>query len=282
MSELNKNIILNVIPKLKATEGLLGVEIEVEGRRLPQDLRPYWRTDMDGSLKGAESFEYVMPKPSSLGGVKEALDFLQHSYKAARSTVDESVRAGVHVHLNVQQLTLKQFFTLTTAYFIVDELVTTFCGPSREGNHFCLRGKDAEFILFKLVEAAKTRNLRNLNDNNLRYCSYNIVSLFKYGSVEFRAMRGTGDLDAIYEWCEIVSAINDGAKKWDNPRDVLVSMSEGGEEAFLFQLLGDKVKHFENHPELKRMIRQGARRVQMLAFGVDWNTYKDVKINPFL
>lgn len=57
----------------------------------------------------------------------------------------------------------------------------------------------------------------------------NVFSLFKYGSIEFRAMRGTGDLDAIYEWVEILYVKN-GAKQFKTPYDVILSMSEHGRE----------------------------------------------------
>lgn len=278
-----KNNILNVIKNLEPTDGMIGVEIEVEGVHLPGQamVLPHWRVDLDGSLKAAEAFEYVMPQPSTLEGVKAALDVLQAAYKKKGSVITNSVRPGVHVHYNVQELTLKQFFTLLTCYYILEEVLTSYCGPNREGNHFCLRAQDAEFILFEVAKVAKTRNFKPLNTDNLRYASLNLLSLFKYGSIEFRAMRGTGNLDEIYKWCEIIVTLIENAKKFDTPIEAISSFSLDGEVIFLKRMLGPEAELFLKLPKLERKIREGARRAQIVAFSTDWAEYKDEKVNPF-
>lgn len=282
----NENTILNTIKNanknIVAVDGILGVEIEVEGKNLPPPgFHLLWRADIDGSLKAAESLEYVMPMPRDLAGVKESLDVLGQAYKKYGTKVDNSIRAGVHVHLNVQQMLVKDFFTFLTCYYILEDALTTYCGPTREGNLFCLRSSDAEYILFELMKVAKEKNFKYLNTDNLRYATLNMLSLFKYGSVEFRAMRGTGKLDDIYDWCQIILALRDGAKQFKDPVDAIASMSGDGELLFLQRILGEQAKHFKNIPKIDQMIRQGARRAQMLAFCTDWNAYKDIKINPF-
>jgi hypothetical protein len=278
---MSKNTILNVIG-LKETQGLFGVEIEAEGHNLPTFLKPYWRVDDDPSLKaGFEGREYVMPKPSSLEGVREALNFLDRAYIDNETTVEETITSGVHVHVNVQDMTPKELFTFITTYFILEELLVTYCGPSREGNHFCLRAKDAEWIIHELIEVAINRKLKRLDTDTLRYCSLNVYSLFKYGSIEFRAMRGTRDLDAIYEWVEILARVREASLEFKQPSDVLSSMSYNGEEVFVRRILGDKADFFLRNPHLERMVREGARIVQPLAYAVDWGTYKDTNNNPF-
>jgi hypothetical protein len=278
---MSKNTILNVIG-LKETRGLFGVEIEAEGHNLPTSTKPYWRIDADPSLKaGYEGYEYVMPKPTSLEGVKESLDFLDKQYNSFGSTVLETITSGVHVHVNVQDMTPKQLFTFITTYFVLEELLVTYCGPSREGNHFCLRAKDAEWIINELIDVAINRKLRKLDTDTLRYCSLNVYSLFKYGSIEFRAMRGTRDLNAIYEWIEILARVREASLEFKQPSDVLSSMSFDGEETFVRNILGDKADFFLRNPNLERMVREGARIIQPLAYAVDWNTYKDTNNNPF-
>jgi hypothetical protein len=178
-------------------------------------------------------------------------------------------------------MTPKQLFTFITTYFVLEELLVTYCGPAREGNHFCLRAKDAEWIINELITAATTRKLKNLDTDTLRYCSLNIISLFKYGSIEFRAMRGTRDLDAIYEWVEILDRVRVASLEFKQPSDVLSTMSFNGEEDFIKRVLGDKAKWFLKNGNANSMVREGARIVQPLAYSVDWNTYRDVNNNPF-
>lgn len=277
-----KNTMYNIIKlEVPRTDGLYGVEIEAEGRNLPMQV-PTWRVERDGSLvSGFEAFEYVMPAPKDLRGVKAALDELGKQYNRYATEVVETDTSGIHVHVNVQEYSPKQLFTFITTYLVMEEVLLTYCGPSREGNHFCLRVKDAEFILHEFVKSATTRKFGNLNDDNIRYASLNPCSLFKYGSLEFRAMRGTGKLDLVYEWVEILDRVREAALKFGNPSEVILSMSMDGERNFIRTVLGDKVHLFINIPHVDKMIRNGARLVQPLAFLPDWNAFKEVKNNPF-
>lgn len=277
-----RNTIINIIPNLNKCEGEYGLEIEAEGYSLPRNSTRTWKCEIDGSLvSGLEAVEYVLAKPSSLEGIHDAIDQLGKSYKDYGTRIEETDTSGVHVHLNVQDYTMKEFFTLTTTYFALEELLIKFCGAWREGNHFCLRAKDAEWIIFELARSAKNRKLGNLNTDLIRYCSYNVYSIFKYGSVEFRAMRGTGDLEAIKEWINIIDALKNGAKKFNSPSEVLQAISIGGEEAFLRQVLGNKAAFFLRVPNYREIIRENLWIVQPLAFATNWNLYKDIKVNPF-
>lgn len=265
-------------------DGKFGVEIEVEGKRLPiGELNPnIWRVDRDGSLKAAEAFEYVTPIPTTLEGVKKALDHLEKAYKDKKSVVDESIRAGIHVHLNVQDYYPEQLWTFMTTYYILEDLLTNWCGPSREGNHFCLRSRDSEFSLFAIAEAIQGKNLKHLNTDNLRYAALNPCSLFKYGSLEFRAMRGTRDLDAVYTWVKLIDDLEHGAKQFKTPDEVIYAMSAGGSRGFVEQVLGDSAKLFAKVRDIDDILRDSMRRTQIIAFAVDWNTYKPERANPFL
>lgn len=262
------------------TEGDYGVEIEVEGEDLP-DILPseHWRIDHDSSLRG-ESFEYVTPSPTSLSGIKESLSLLEIAYRDYDSIIHDSVRAGVHVHMNVQNFTIKQLFTFIVAYYMFEEMLVKWCGPDREGNHFCLRHSDAEMIIFALEKALETRKLKHLNSDNFRYSSLNIISLFKYGSVEFRAMRSTSNLEDIYTWVEIIDELKRTSLSFDNPAEMIKSMSAGGEIGFLKLMFPTLYPLFENTPNLALSIRRACRNIQTLAFNFDWNDF-GVSNNPF-
>lgn len=278
---MTKNTILNLIPRLIPTEGDYAVEIEAEGRHLPQEIDG-WVRHNDASLKaGQETAEYVMNGPKSLEGVKKALKKVEDTYIAMGTKVLDSQTSGVHVHINVQQFTPKQMFTFIVTYFVLEELLLKFCGEHREGNHFCLRAKDAEFIIHELCFSARTRKLNNLNTNNLRYCSLNPVSLFKYGSLENRAMRGTGSIKDITEWVEIIDQVKRSSLQFGSPDEVVRVMSMGGVDAFIRSILKDKAGFFLSVTGYKDMVKNGVRIAQPLAYAAEWEMYKDVKINPF-
>lgn len=273
---------LQIILGLSETNGDYGVEIEAEGTNLPTQLKPsLWRVENDDSLKaGYEAREYVMREPLPIEGVKKSLDYLEGMYRENSTTVYDTQTSGVHVHINVQQYTPKELFTFLAAYYVLEVPLLTYCGINREGNHFCLRGVDSEWSLHELVKAATTHKFNCLNTENLRYSAMNPLSLFKYGSLESRAMRGTQNLDAIYEWVEILHTLRLNALQFSTPVDVVEAVRQGPVE-FTKRMLGDKAKLFTNLPNLNETVKQGLRLILPLAFTVDWSTYKDVNKNPF-
>lgn len=263
------------LPKKYKTTGDVGIEIEVEGKRLPIAER-YWRNEVDGSLRGPETREYVLDEPSTLAVAKEALDYLDAQYNALDSVVHDSVRAGVHVHINVQHLNMIELYNFMTLYLVLEEVLVKWCGPHREGNLFCLRACDADFLLGQLQNAAESRQFRNLVTDQLRYASMNVKALGTYGSLEFRAMRGTRDLSLIYKWAEVLLNLREVAKGYDSPDKIIEGFSEGEAEGFLIHALGDNVKDFmcEGYED---MLVSGMRRAQDIAYCVDWQDYHEVE-----
>jgi len=201
-------------------EGDLGIEVEVEGDSLPNRGLVYWRVEKDGSLRG-ESAEYVLREPLTVGAAEDAIAELEAAYRDHESVVHDSIRAGVHVHVNVQELEVQQLGSFITTYLILEEMLVKWCGKSREGNLFCLRCSDAEATLDKFCEAFRTRNYRMLFDDDIRYSSINLKALCEYGSVEFRSMRGTRELDKILLWAKMLKGLRDFAKEFETPLDVV-------------------------------------------------------------
>lgn len=258
------------------SEGDVGIEIEVEGKRLPYDKvkRKYWRVESDGSLRGEgidTACEFVLAEPMSLVKAKEALSHLDEAYAANKSKVNDSPRAGVHVHVNCQRLTLLELYNFITAYLIFENCLVSFCGPDREGNLFCLRAKDAEYLIYSLCRALETGDYRRtLSTDELRYASMNVRALGCYGSLEFRAMRGTRDMDRIALWAEMLVNLRDSAAKFQNPVEMIMESSEGGFEALAEKLFGENASVIYSQPDWQAKAVEGMRRAQEVAFSGDW------------
>lgn len=257
--------------------GDVGLEIEVEGKNLPRCTK-YWLNEQDGSLRGEETAEYVLAKPTNLMGLFEALDYLDRLYVMNGTIVDDTVRAGVHVHINCQRLTMTQLYNFITLYLLLENLLVHWCGEFREGNLFCLRACDAEYILNVLRLAALDGNRRfraRFHDDKLRYASMNLKALGDYGSLEFRAMRGTRDLALIYKWAETLYNLREFACTFEKPTDIIEQFSLLGVERFLELALGKNVKMFiegvDNYPQL---VWTGLRNAQDVAYCVDWHKFE--------
>lgn len=278
------NQLVSIHPSYHSLDKLYGVEIEVEGSSLPNPEYsiPGWRIEEDTSLKTEEAWEYVTDGPDTLAGIRSRLDTLSRKFVDCDSTIYDSVRAGVHVHMNVQTWDMKRVMTFAMCYYIMEDIFLKWCGDNREGNLFTLRTKDAEYVLFKLLEMLKTRNLKVLETDIIRYASLNYLSLFKYGTIEFRGMRSTPDLDTIYKWVEIIDELRTTSQLFNSPMDVVTSMSGDGELGFIKKLFPTNWQLLlAGNDRYQVGVRQACRRVQMLAFGVDWASLSQPKINIF-
>lgn len=258
----------------RLVEGDVGIEIEVEGERLPHT-GEYWNVTHDGSLRGDgldRACEYVLQRPMSLSDAKAALAYLSHQYKENKAKVADSPRCGVHVHVNCQHISLLQLYNFMVMYLIFEDVLVKWCGPTREGNLFCLRAKDAEYLLHVLCAALEDKNFRRMfATDELRYASMNVRSLVSYGSLEFRAMAGTSDMSLIYRWAEMLVQMRDRAGQFENPVEMILATSEGGAEAFVRQAFSeenaDLIMSIEGWDE---MIVQGVRRAQEVAYAGEW------------
>ena len=263
------------IPEGRIVKGDVGVEIEVEGVRLPHGVKG-WRREADGSLRGEESAEYVLNKPLTTEGLKVALKELAHQYERHDSRIDDTIRAGVHVHVNVQELDIIQLYNYLTLYFIFEELLTKFCGHTREGNLFCLRACDAEYTIEQLRNAARKRKFGLLVSDELRYAAVNVKALGNYGSLEFRAMRSTKDFNIIQTWAEILVRLREVAKGYFEPTDIINGFSEGEAEGFLMRTFGPYAELFLGYKDYKECLTRGMRIAQEIAFCTNWQYFREV------
>ena len=134
----NRPVIASIRSREK--QGLIGIEIECEGTNLPHNAFPTpapWAPHQDGSLRG-EACEFVLAEPRQHSTIRNDLGIL--SRYLAKATLKFSNRTSVHVHINVQQLTLVQLYNLICLYAIFEDALVKFSGDAdRDGNLFCLK-----------------------------------------------------------------------------------------------------------------------------------------------
>ena len=251
----------------RRVEGDAGIEIEVEGNGLIAIHDEGWRTDHDSSLRGG--LEYVMTQPKSLEGVHEAIDYLKGRLDGAGATIDEAIRAGMHVHVNVQHLTPNQLFSYITTYTILENLLTHFCGKYRVGNHFCLRMEDAEYLPYIIERVAKEKSYHLFGDEIIRYSAMNLCSLAKYGSVVFRAMRSTPDFHLYKVWVQTLVQLRDLSMEYI-PTDIVNMYYQEGAESFCKHFLGDFYNTYCKGMDVVEYTAECALRAAPLGFEVVW------------
>ena len=250
-------------------KGEVGVEIEIESDYpLPtQDfLVSHWRRTHDGSLRGEHTAEYIFKNPKTEVEAYRAIDYLSKRLP----DINDSVRAGVHVHINVRDLTFLQVWTIVSCYYILENLLTNWCGEGRQGNHFCLRASDAHMVLQMVTKAIRRDNPSALDTDSIRYAALNFNALSKFGSLEFRQLRTPQDFDKIKTWISILLNIKRSSFLFPNPRAVVENFSLGGEEEFLRVMLREHVGLFEPNEDRLWVLRRGVRVAQEIAYAKRW------------
>lgn len=250
--------VFELLRKEKPVDGDVGIEIEAEGRNMQEVDTKFWKTEDDGSLRGRfpeSRAEFVLKRPISLKDVPAALQNLQAALPEAK--FDFSFRTSVHVHINVQDMTEVEVMNFIYLYLLLEEPLVNFCGRERKGNRFCLRLVDAEGML-KHISRTFSDGLRYamaLDGNAVRYSAINLASLKKYGSLEFRAMRGNLEQETLNVWADTLCTLRDKAKKYGCPKDILKEFQELEPKDFMKTVLAHNYENF-TYP---RMVREMQR-----------------------
>ena len=245
----------------------IGIEIEMEGGGLELDGMkiPAWLQKFDGSLRGT-SMEYVMRGPVKREDVKAALSQLETIAKESGATFRPSDRCGVHVHVNVQSWTTKKVFNFITLYLLLENVLVNYCGETREGNLFCLRGQDADWFIQALMQAKRNHTLVGLCRNEFRYASINVNAIGTFGSLEFRAAQTQKKLSGINTWVKMLLAVKDASLKIKDGPAMVEMFSMDGPEAFILNIFGEKLGALLTTKGYERRLEMAARMVQDIAY----------------
>jgi len=250
------------------TSGDLGVEIEVEGNNLPNAAGKYWRVERDGSLVG-ESNEYVFRAPLSDPDMCKAIDCLSAVFADKGSEVYDTVRCGVHVHVNVQELERNELFNFITLYTMFEWVLLDYCGKGRKGNLFALPINRSPLLVDKLCSVLVKKDYKSLYNDEYRYCAINVKALGEYGSLEFRAMRG-GDFNKVKSWASFLLHLRTMAKGFNNPCDIIQCSSMMGLEEFFKHIAGEHYNLFKCYDNKQRKLVDGVRNVLPIVYAIDW------------
>jgi hypothetical protein len=267
---------LFVFKNLYEEDKLLGIEVEFEGKGISPNAAyvdpAAWKFVPDGSLRG-ESLEAVNLAPFSLKDSTAGVTNLYTNMLRNKATIYDSMRAGVHVHVNCQNMTVRQLFTFMAAYYCLEDLLVDDLGQERAGNLFCLRLSDAEDISFAVAHAVAKKTLSNgyFTNETLRYAAMNLVSLSKFGTLEFRALRTPTTPGPIIRWIEILTALYNNSKLFADPKELISAMSANGEKEVINTLLPNHSKELFGKPEFELTLYRSIRNIQSWAFLTDWS-----------
>lgn len=273
---------------VRPTSGEIGLEIEVEGNKFLKNnslLPKGWIYEKDHSLRGHDNAEYIFQSPKNFNEVPEMVKNLFNMFDEYGSVLDESNRTSVHVHLNAQNFHLNRLCSFTALYLSVEEILTAWCGDHRVGNLFCLRATDAPGIVSKIKAFLQTGSSNSLTEG-LHYAGVNAHALNKFGSMEFRALKGVQTPEPILLWVSVLERIYKLSEQFTDPRDICGQFSGGGGALEYFKMvLGSNTSEIRNNlsmtdQEIEESLYRGIRIAQELCYCRDWSLYKPVNLQP--
>lgn len=184
-------------------EGEIGIELEAEGRfQLADSLcmgeDEHWQIVEEGSLRNG-GHEFVTKMPVNEKDLDVVLDRLFELTKGTQ--FNQSIRTSLHIHINVLNELISDVFKIIGSWWLIENILVEINGKERIGNLFCLRAKDAEDICELVQEVVCYPNsFWDINSNTVRYGAQNIGAVQKYGSLEYRFMRGYTNPEDIKKW----------------------------------------------------------------------------------
>lgn len=264
--------------RFTSVTGEIGIEIEVEGRNLFSSPVSYWNAISDGSLRdvdGHRPLEYVLRQPIRREEVGKALNYLVSRLRSHGSELVMSHRCSVHVHVNVQKMTMKNLINMMCLYFLFEDILVEWSGPDRKGNLFCLRAKDADYQIELLYDAIKKAEWSNLFEQDYRYAAMNMSSLGNHGSLEFRSMKGNADTDIISQWVSILLALKDAAEGFENPGTISRMYNSMGARSFLIKVFEGRapssvIETFLSYP-IEQWMLESFQTAKDIFHCIDWN-----------
>jgi len=193
-----------------------------------------WTSVTDGSLRN-NGLEFITAPPLKLENVSKAIAALFEAVQPSEESYSD--RTSVHVHCNMQGSTIDQLKSLCLLYLVTEKVFFDFVSRERFENVFCVPLMDfaAPFSIFKaLQEGQVSRNWQ-------KYTALNLLPLAELGTVEFRHMHGTANIEQINTWVQAIDCLKQATKKkafeeWLSQVTTLNTTSEYG--MFLLELFG--------------------------------------------
>jgi hypothetical protein len=200
-------------------ELVMGVELEVENTR---DLDHYasgqlsgaWMFERDGSLRGGrggEAYEFIS-KPLQMQFLLPELQKFFEYTKFDESNYSD--RCSVHVHTNVTDFTQDMLASLSMVYTVVEDVLfqyvnhhaaPTMDGYNRDTNLYCIPWNQCR-MNHRLVEKLFGNSHAHLARWQ-KYTALNLLPITTQGTVEWRHMHGTADMEKLTTWLNLIGSI---------------------------------------------------------------------------
>lgn len=218
-----------------------GLEFEAEEvkSRLPVDQEEagYWVEKEDNSLRN-NGMEYVLREPLFGEDLLSSMKWICEW--GTKERLGTNFRTGLHVHIDVRNLGPSELLSMIIYYALFEKVIFDWVGDDRDGNIFCMPFYKAEGVLEPIVTALRAGNkIKDAAKAIDRYAAFNLNSLSKFGTVEFRHLKTTFNYERVLKWVNICQAFKKYAKNNPlKPHELVAEMSKLGPANMFAAILG--------------------------------------------
>lgn len=222
-------------PRFVLGDARIGVEFEFEGVRnkelpnVPES--QFWEYHKEDSLKD-NGAEFVFTQP--LFG-KDAYSAIVWMLKHAKDNEwKTSMRTGLHVHIDARDMEHSQLIGMIILYTLVEPVLFNWVGDNREENVHCVPYFKADDALMEAAGIIKstntdasrgTQSVLGRAEKFGRYAALNLKALADHGSIEFRHLKTTLDLNRLVTWINLIMSLKAAALKVPESTGAIVDMA---------------------------------------------------------
>ena len=195
-----------------------GIEVEMEDCKYILSM-PYpeyaWRIESDGSLRNSGA-EFVS-SPMQLPDAVNALSWLYSSYDVLTNgrRPNFTWRTSTHIHMSTRHMSEEEFMKFLLLYLIFEKSLFRYCNETRRDGNFAVPLLESEEFLIqffhnlKRIDRAKPGNIdfKNLLTHWDKYSALGAFRLKDLGTLEFRHLEGTADMDKIVAWLCLINSL---------------------------------------------------------------------------
>lgn len=221
----------------------VGIELEYENYTgiMGEWVAGHWHTARDPSLRnlGVELISTPLKEVELLGAVRELIKVPMFR------EVEANVRCGVHVHVNMSDVALRNLWGMLTMYALAEPYIFAKFAPDRVDSHFCVplwkdfRQQTKLYNDVRTLRGNKTGSLHLLN--GCKYSAMNTKTLGKLGTLEFRQHPATTKLVKIAEWARFLVNLRKQGTQYNDPLDVVNLYEAQGIQPILDKLRMDEL-----------------------------------------
>lgn len=258
--------------------GDIGIEIEAEtpdptNFEIPANSA--WTVKNDGSLRNF-GIEFVTKKPIAMDRKTKVLEAFGKIIEN-KPIIPDCPRTSVHIHVNILPFDMLGLMTSISTAWMLDTTMIRLCGAHRKGNQYCLTVADAEAQVKCGVDMAKDFSaIHNLNPDLSKYSAVNLACITSFGSLEFRGMEGTTDVERIDNWSSLCYHVVHN-RTFNSPENMMDTYFRESSEAFLSKCVGHNQKSLEMLMSVKNdeLLEENADILLRLCYARDdwqkWN-----------